>query len=167
MCRVVCVRVCVCGGCACVLRVSVVYVLRMCVWDVRFVFWSCGVLCCVVMCGVGADVGAQCVVVVCVCVRWCVCVVCVWRGLARGKPRVSVKNVSVCRFKTPACVQPCAVCTRNSRACETSPVFFLSSIPTLPQFAVIAMLKSGTWDTSSTPWAYYQSILPCCASRAR
>ena len=71
------------------LRVSVVYVLRVCV-DVRFVFWCCGVLCCVVKCGVGAGVGGQCVV--------CgVCVVCVWRGLARGKP-------SVCRFKTPPCV---------------------------------------------------------------
>ena len=36
------------------------------------------VLCCVVVCGVGAGVGAQCAV--------CgVCGVCVWRGLARGK----------------------------------------------------------------------------------
>ena len=46
-----------------------------------------GVLCCVVMCGVGAGDGAQCVV-------WGVCV---WRGLARGKP-------PVCRFQTSPCV---------------------------------------------------------------
>ena len=63
---------------------------------------------------------------------WCLCalcgvvwsgmcgvmrVVCVWRGLARGKHTVcTLKNVSVCRFtthpcvpsKTPACVQTCA-----------------------------------------------------------
>ena len=77
-----------------------VYVLRVCVWDVRFVFWCC-VLC---MCIVGAGVGAQCVVCgVCGVCAWCVlcvcgvvCVLCVWRGLARGKPLV-------CRFKTSPC----------------------------------------------------------------
>ena len=53
---------------------GVVYVLRvcLCVWDVRFVFWCRGVLCCVVLCGVGAGVGVRCVVSV-------VCVVCVAR----------------------------------------------------------------------------------------
>ena len=78
MCRVLCVRVeSECGVCA------------ESVCDVRFVFWCCGVLCSVVMCGVGAGagVGAQCVVcvrgmcrvcVVCfVCVRG-VCCVCPW-----------------------------------------------------------------------------------------
>ena len=78
MCRVVCcacvlkwlcVRVeSVCG--VCVESVCVVYVLRVCV-DVRFVFRCCGVLCCVVMFGVGAGVGVQCVVCG-VCGVWCV-----------------------------------------------------------------------------------------------
>ena len=57
-------------------------------------FWCCGV----VMCCVGAGVGVQYVVLVLVCNVWCVVsVVCVWCGLARGKP-------SVCRFKTSPCV---------------------------------------------------------------
>ena len=96
------IRVCVCGVCVCVLVCAVVYVLRVCVWDVRFVWLCCGVLCCVVMCGVGAGVGVQCVV----CGLWCVCVVCVvcaaWH--TELPLRVQVQNVSVCRFKTPPCV---------------------------------------------------------------
>ena len=48
-------------------------------WDVRFVFLRCGVLCCVVMCGVGAGVGVQCVVCV---------------------ARLGARNKNVCRFKT-------------------------------------------------------------------
>ena len=50
--------------------------------DVRFVFWCCGVLCCVVVCGVGAGVGAQCVV--CGVCGMCACLVvfgCVSNGL--------------------------------------------------------------------------------------
>ena len=72
---------------------------------VRFVFWCCGVLCCVVMRGVGAGVGmcgVWCVLcVVCVvCVRGvcCVCgVVCVRCGVARlgTRPVCRLKNVSV------------------------------------------------------------------------
>ena len=109
---VVCV-VCVwCGGDVCV-QCGVCFVrdgvwrvvcVCWCVWDVRFVFWCCGVLCCVVMCGVGAGVGvAMCGVQCLVCGVWCLwcvcvvgCVLCVWRGLARGKR-------SVCTGKTRAC----------------------------------------------------------------
>ena len=78
---------------SCVLRVSVVYVLRVCV-DVRFVFWCCGVLCCVVMSVGGAGVGAQCVVCV---------VCCVARLGTRKLPCVSLKTVSMCTFKTLPC----------------------------------------------------------------
>ena len=97
MCRVVC--------CACVLKWLCVCVESVCgvcaesVWDVRFVCCVCCVrcVCCVY--------GVVCVVcVVCVCGVVYVYVVCVWRGLARGKPRVYFENVSVCRFKTPPCV---------------------------------------------------------------
>ena len=65
-----------------VLRVSVVCVLRVLCFGVV-------VLCCVVMCGVGAGVGAQHVV--------CgVCAYGVWRHLARGKPPcVSSKRLCV------------------------------------------------------------------------
>ena len=63
------VGVCMCM-CASVLRMSVVYVLRVCV-GCTFCFVVLCVLCCAVMCGVGAGVGAQCVVCgvcgVCVC----------------------------------------------------------------------------------------------------
>ena len=56
------------GVCMCrVLCVCVEMVVRVCLVYVRFVFWCCGVLCCVITCGVGA----QCVVCgvcgVCVC----------------------------------------------------------------------------------------------------
>ena len=65
-----CVCVGVCGG---------VCAESVC-GDVGFVFWCCGVLCFLVCCVCGV-----------------VCVVCVWRGLARGKP-------DVCGFKTSPCV---------------------------------------------------------------
>ena len=91
---------------SCVWCVRCVYVLSVC--DVRFVFWCCGVLCCVVMCGVGAGVGVQCVVCgvcgvcgVCACVCgvvWCVCV-CVVCGAAWH-----AEKPAVCRFKTSPCV---------------------------------------------------------------
>ena len=90
-----CVCVCVCVA-SCVVRVFVRWlcvcvesecgvsaesVCGMCV----FVFWCCGVLCCVVMCGVGAGVGAQCVVCgvcgVCAWCLWCVCCVCCVLGV--------------------------------------------------------------------------------------
>ena len=47
-----------------------------------------------------------CVGLVCVCCVCCgvVSVVCVWRGMTRGKPRVQVQNVSVYTFKTLPCV---------------------------------------------------------------
>ena len=50
------------------------------------------------MCGVGlcVELCLWCVV--------CCCVLRVWRGLARGKTRVQVQKVSVCRFKTLPCV---------------------------------------------------------------
>ena len=82
-----------------------VYVLRVCGMCIL-----CLVCCGVVMCGVGAGVGVQCVVRcvrgVCVCcVCGVLCVVCVWRGLARGRPpRVKVQNASVCAFRTHPCV---------------------------------------------------------------
>ena len=94
--RVVCVRVCVCVCvvcCACVLK-----------WLCVCVESECGVcaesvLCCVVMCDVGAGVGVQNVwCLVCgVCVLCVLCFVCVWRGLARGKTRCVNKSVA----KTP------------------------------------------------------------------
>ena len=74
----VCVRWCVrCGACA------------ESVCDARFVFWCCGVLCCVVMCGVGAGVGVQYVV--------CgVSVVCVTRlGTRKTPPCVGSKRLHV------------------------------------------------------------------------
>ena len=57
-------------------------------WDVRFVF--------------------RCLWCVC---AWCV-VLCMWRGLARGKP-------PVCRFKTPPCVgsKRLRVYRQNARIC--------------------------------------------------
>ena len=75
MCRVLCVCVeSVCGVCA------------GSVWDVRCVFWCCGV-----------NVVLWCCVFCCFCVVWC--------GLACGKPlRLCVQNASVCAFKTPPCV---------------------------------------------------------------
>ena len=51
--------------------------VSMGLWDVRFVIWCCGVLCGVVLSGVGVVLNVWCVVSV-VCVR-CVCCVCaVW-----------------------------------------------------------------------------------------
>ena len=112
LCRVLC--------CASVLREC--GVCAESVWSVRFVFWCCAVLCCVVMCGVGAGAGVQCVVCgVCGVCAWCVlcvvCVVCVaWRVCCvtrlgtRKTPctsskclRVYVQNASVCTCKTRAC----------------------------------------------------------------
>ena len=97
-CLVCCVCWCVC---VCVLVCAVVYVLRVCVLDVRFVFWCCVVLCCVVMCGVGAGVG--------VCV-WCVC----------GAAWHAEKH-AVCRFKTSPCVgsKRLRVYRQNARMCST------------------------------------------------
>ena len=88
---------CVCGVCA------------ESVWDVRFVFWYCGVLCCVVMCGVSAGVGVQCV-----CAVWCVVSVVSVRGVCLSvcvpvrfdpcctgkRSRVYFENAPVCTFKT-------------------------------------------------------------------
>ena len=107
MCRVLCV--CVRWLCMCV--ESECGTCAESVWDVRFVFWCCGVLCCVVMCGVGAGVGAQCVVCGVCGVR---CVVCVWLGLARGK-------TPVCRFKMSPCVgsKRIRVYRQNARTCAT------------------------------------------------
>ena len=80
-----------------------VCVLRVCVWDVRLVFWCCGVLCCVVMCGVGGGVSVQCVVcgVYGVC-AWC-CVVVVLLLCCLCVARLGTRK-KVCRFKTPPCV---------------------------------------------------------------
>ena len=78
--------------CACVLKWLCVCVESVCgvcaesVWDVRFVFWCCGVLlcvCCDVLCELGCVLG-------CVCGVWCV-----WRGLARGKT-VYRQNACMC-----------------------------------------------------------------------
>ena len=59
-CRVVCCACVLKWLCVCVENVCGVCVESVCVWDVRFVFWCCGVLLCVL------------------------CVLCVWRGMARG-----------------------------------------------------------------------------------
>ena len=76
-------RVCVLKWlCVCVERECGVCV-SLCLWDVRFVFWCCGVLCCVVLCGAGVVRNVWCVVSV-VCVRCGVCGVCVWRGLSNA-----------------------------------------------------------------------------------
>ena len=86
-CRVLCVC---CNACACALSV--------CVWDVRLVFWCCGVLLCV-LCMSGCVLGCGCGCG-CVCGVWCV-----WRDLERGKKTVCrFKNVSLCRSKTLPCV---------------------------------------------------------------
>ena len=96
-----------CGVCVCFVRGGVWCVVCVCwcvrcgacaekAWDVRFVFWCCGVLCCVVMCRVGAGVGVQCVVCGVCGVCGVVCVLCVARLGTRKKP--------VCRFKTSPCV---------------------------------------------------------------
>ena len=82
--------------CMCIVRgvCGVVYVLRVCVWDVRFVIWCCGVLCCVVMCDVGAGVGVQCVVCgVCVCSVCCLCVARL--GTRKNPPCVDSKRPRV------------------------------------------------------------------------
>ena len=73
-------------------------------WDVRFVFWCCGVLYC---CGLWCVVCGVCGVCV-----WCVW--CVWRGLGTRKN-------SVCRFKTSPCVgsKRFRVCRQNARMCST------------------------------------------------
>ena len=96
--------ICVCCGvCGCVC--GVVYVLSVCVWDVRLVFWCCGVLCCVLMCGVGSGASVQCVAggVYGVC-AWCVVaaavVVCcvVWKKPCVGSKRLRVyqQNARMC-----------------------------------------------------------------------
>ena len=86
----VCVGVCAESVCGCVV---------LC--------FGAGVLCCVVMCGVGAGVGVQCVVCgVCGVCAWCVCVVCVVcvaRLGTRKNPVCTFKNASVCTGKTRAC----------------------------------------------------------------
>ena len=105
----------VCVG-VCVLVCAVVYVLRVCVWDVRFVFWCCGVLCCVVMCGVGAGDGVQCVVCgvsgVCawrvLCVRCGVCGVCGAAWHAENHPCVGSKRLRVYRQNA----RMCSTCAR-------------------------------------------------------
>ena len=72
------VGVCMCV-CASVLRMSVVYVLRVCV-GCTFCFAVLCVLCCAVMCGV-----------------WCLWCLCMWRDLTRRK-------LALCRFQTSPCV---------------------------------------------------------------
>ena len=91
---VLCVCLCVCW-CVCVGVRVLVCAESVCVWDVRFMFWCCGVLCCVVMCGVGAGVGVQCVVC-------SICGVCAWCVLCMA--RLGTRKTPVCRFKTPPCV---------------------------------------------------------------
>ena len=93
------------------------------VWDVRFVFWCCDVLCCVVMCGVGAGVGAECVVCgVCAWCAWCVLlrfvVVCVgvcvgvcgaaWH--AANPPCEGSKRIRVYRQHAHVLKHMCACC---------------------------------------------------------
>ena len=70
-------------------------------WDVRFVFWCCGVLLCVV-----------CVVCVGLCL-WCVVCGAAWHA---EKTRVWVQNVYECRSKTLPCVRAKRAHVFNMRA---------------------------------------------------
>ena len=83
---------------------------------------TCGVVCCVYMCGVGGACGGACGVV------WCVgCVVLVVRGGACGvvcgetwhaeNPRVYVQNASVCTVRTSPCVPATGPHVLDIRAC--------------------------------------------------
>ena len=117
VCLCVCVCVCVCD-CVCWCVVCGVCRECVCVWDVRFVFWCCGVLCCVVMCGVGACWCAMCGVWCLWCVR-VVCAVCAvwWCVLCECGAPWHAEN-PVWRFQTPPCVyvQNASVCTGKTRA---------------------------------------------------
>ena len=84
-----------------------------------FVIWCCGVLCCVVMCDVGAGVGVQCEVcgVCSVCSVLSVLSVLSVCGAAwhaekppcvdSKRPRVYVQNVSVYASNTRTCFSAC------------------------------------------------------------
>ena len=103
-CVCVCANVCVL---VLVLVCAMVYVLRVCVWDVRFVFWCCGVYV----------------------VLWC-CVFCWWCGVVRlgmrktspcvdsKRLRVCVQDASVCTGKTPACAEHAGVSRYTRRRPE-------------------------------------------------
>ena len=80
--------------------------------DVRLVFWCCGVLCCVVMCGIGGGVGVQCVVcgVYGVCAWCCVVVVSVCSAAwhAKKKTCVGLKRLRVYQQNA----RMCSTCAR-------------------------------------------------------
>ena len=105
----------VCGGRACVLRVSVVYVLRVCVCVMCVLcFVCCGVLLCVCVC---RYVWCWCWCWCAMCGVWClwctVCCLCV--------ARLGTRNPPVCRYKTSPCVgsKRIRVYRQNARMCST------------------------------------------------
>ena len=116
----VCSVVCVCfvrGGVWCVVCVLVCVCVGVCVGVCAESVWEMCVLCFgAVVCCFCVALWCWCVVCVRVCVVCvrCVCVLCVWRGLARGKP-------PVCRFKTSPCVgsKRLRVYRQNARMCST------------------------------------------------